>query len=193
MRAVTSKAKLLTFEEWQKLPETKQKCEVVDGVIYMPPSPDSDHQWVQQETFVRCYEFSRASRLGVFLHAPLDLVIQRSPLRVRQPDIMFLNSERTGITNRSDLKGRSPLEVSPDIVVEILSPSNTRSEMDARLEDYRQIGVYQCWLVSPEAETVEVIDLTGNEPRSLAIFGSEDTLTSDLLPGFELSLREVFS
>ena len=106
MKAMTSKAKLLTFEEWRELPETKQKCEIVDGVMCMPPSPDSDHQWVQQETFVRCHEFSRTSRLGVFLHAPLDLVIQRSPLRVRQPDIMFLNSERTGIRNRSDLEGQ---------------------------------------------------------------------------------------
>ena len=81
------------------------------------------------------------------------------------------------------MRGRSPLEVSPDVVVEVLSPSNTRSEMAARLEDYRQIGVYQCWLVSPEAETVEVIDLTGSEPRSLAVFGREDTLTSTCCQG----------
>lgn len=193
MRAMTSKAKPLTFEEWRQLPETKQRYEIVDGVMCMPPSPDSEHQWIQQEFFSLGREYARSKGLGVFMIAPLDLVVQRSPLRVRQPDIMFLNSERTGIRNRSDLRGRSPLEASPDFVVEVLSPSNNRREMESRLADYKQVGVYQCWLVSPEAETVEVIDLTGAEPGSLAVFGVEDTLTSDLLPGFELSLREVFN
>ena len=189
---MTSSTRLITFEEWRKLPETKKKCEVVDGVLHMPPGPDSEHQWIQQEVFVPCYNYSRNSRLGVFMIAPLDLVIQRDPLRVRQPDIIFLNSGRTGIRNRRDLVGRSPLELSPDVVIEILSPSNTRREMEARLADYRQIGVYQCWLISPEAETAEIIDLTGEEPRSIAVFGFEHTLTSDLLPGFELELAQVF-
>ena len=193
MIIVTTETKLLTFEEWQKLPETKQKYEIVDGVMYMAPGPDAEHQWVQQELFVLCREFARMRRLGVFFHAPLDLVIQRNPLRVRQPDIMFLNSERTGIRSRADLRGITPLEVSPDIVVEVLSPSNSRREIKSRLVDYRSIGVYECWLVSPEAETVEVIDLRGDSPRSVAVFGTEDTMRSDALAGFELRLADIFN
>ena len=60
------------------------------------------------------------------------------------------------------------------------------------MQDHQQIGVYECWLVSPEAETIEIISLTAAEPESTAIFGVEDTLRSDLLPGFELNLTEVF-
>ena len=193
MNRMTTKAKKLTFEQWLRLPETKERYEIVDGVMYMPPGPDADHQWIQQEVFSFGREFARNSGLGVFMLAPLDLVIQREPLRVRQPDVIFLNSARTGIRSRSDLRGRSPLEVSPDIVIEILSPSNTRREMESRLEDYAQIGVYQCWLFSPEAETAEIIDLTNSEPKSVAVFGVEDVLRSELLPGFELSLGEVFN
>ncbi len=189
---MTTRVRKLTFAEWQRLPETKERYEIVDGVLYMPPSPDADHQWIQQEVFAGCRVFSRNSGLGVFLQAPLDLVIQRSPLRVRQPDIMFLNSERTGIRGRRDLQGITPLEVSPDIVVEVLSPGNTRREMEEKLQDYQRIGVYQCWLFSPQAETAEIIDLTGAEIRSVALFGIADTLRSDLLPGFELKLGEVF-
>ena len=190
---MTTKAEKLTFEEWLQLPETRERYEIVDGVMYMPPGPDPDHQWIQQEVYSIGREFAKRSGLGVFMLAPLDLVIQREPLRVRQPDVMFLNSARTGIRRRNDLRGRAPLEVSPDIVIEVLSPSNTRREMESRLEDYKQIGVYQCWLFSPEAETAEIIDLTGNEPRSAAVFGVGDVLRTELLPGFELSLAEVFN
>ena len=84
------------------------------------------------------------------------------------------------------------LELPPDIVVEILSSSNTRREMDEKLQDYQRIGVYQCWILSPEAETTEIVDLTGDKPRTLAILGVDETLTSNLLPGFELRLQEVF-
>lgn len=190
---MTTRVRKLTYGEWLQLPETKQKCEVIDGVLFMPPGPNPEHQWVQKDILFRCEEFSRASGLGVFLPAPLDLVIQRDPLRVRQPDIMLLNSERTGIRNRRDLQDRYPLDVSPDIVMEILSPSNTSREMENRLRDYKQAGAYQCWLFSTGAETAEVLDLTGEEPRSIALFSRQEVLTSNLLPGFELLLSEIFN
>ncbi len=190
---MTTRVKKLTFAEWQNLPETKERYEIVDGVIYMPPGPDADHQWVLLEVYKTLSDFVRSRQLGVILAAPLDLVIQRSTLRVGQPDIMFLNSERTGIRGRRDLQGVTPLEVSPDIVVEVLSPGNTQQEMEEKLQDYQRIGVYQCWLFSPQAETAEIIDLTGAEIRSVALFGIADTLRSTLLPGFELKLAEVFS
>ena len=189
----TPVTRVLTFEEWLKLPETKKRYEIVDGVMLVPPGPNVDHQWIQQEIFANCREFARSSQQGLFLHAPLDLVVQRDPLRVRQPDIMFLNSERTGIRNRSDLVGLPFIEAAPDIVVEVLPPCNTRREMEGRLSDYQQIGVYECWLISPEAETAEIIDLSQPELRSLAVFSSGEALVSSRLPGFELKLAEIFS
>ena len=63
------------------------------------------------------------SGLGVVLVAPIDLIIQRSPLRIRQPDILYLSAERTGVKGRAELKGLPALEMSPDLVVEILPPA----------------------------------------------------------------------
>ena len=190
--AVSTRTKRLTFEEWLSLPETKQRYEIVDGVMSMPPGPSVDHQWISHEIDSMLTAFARATGLGVVLSAPLDLMVQREPLRIRQADIVFLNAQRTGIRRRSDVIGRAFLEVPPDVAVEVLSPSNTRREMDAKMRDYQRIGMYQWWIFSPEAETAEVIDLTGSAARTLAILGVEDTLTSDLLPGFGLHLREVF-
>ena len=189
MSTVTKK---LTFEDWLSLPETKQRYEIVDGVMIVPPGPNVDHQVIMQRVNVRLAAFVEAQGLGLVVPAPLDVLVQRDPLRTRQPDVLYLNADRTGIRERSDYKGMNFLETPPDLVVEVLSPSNTRSEMRNKLRDYQQIGAYECWLVSPEAETVEIINLTGEEPQSAAVFGVDEMFHSDLLEGFAMDLGAVF-
>jgi Uma2 family endonuclease len=174
------------------LPETKKRCEVVDGVLRLAPSAIPDHQWITGEIFVRLWEFVMVNGLGIVLTAPSDLLIQRQPLRVRQPDIMFFNAERTGFLGRSHLKGLQIFEVPPDLVVEVLSPSNSRRDIQDKLEDYRQIGVLECWLVDPETDTVGVIKLTSEGIAPEAVYGAEDTLRSAVLEGLELPLRQIF-
>lgn len=192
VNAMSTATQKLTYEEWLNLPETKQRCEIVDGTMYMPPGPNLSHQWILQRFFRALAEFVEDHGIGIVLPAPLDVMISRQPLRVRQPDVLYLNFQRTGIRERADVIGMNFLEAAPDLTVEVLSPSNTRREVQGKLEDYRHIGVYECWLVSPEAETVEIISLTGQEPESVAIFGVDATLRSELLPGIALNLREAF-
>ena len=189
---MSTKAKKLTFDAWQALPETKQRYEIVDGVLIMPPAPTPDHQWVMMELAVRLIGFVSERGAGVVLAAPVDLLIQREPLRTRQPDILYLNAERTGIRGRADLQGLQFLEIPPDLVVEVLSPSNTRQDIESRLNDYRRIGVMECWLVSPEAETIEVRKLSAEGDSTLDIFGIEGTLSSQVLGDFSLPVRGIF-
>ena len=79
--------KRLTFDEWQALPETKQRCEVVDGVLTMPPDPLSDHQLIVSRLDRRLAAFVENQGLGVVFPVPMDVLILREPLRTRQPDI----------------------------------------------------------------------------------------------------------
>ena len=185
-------AKRLTLEAWQALPETKQRYEIVDGVMLMAPAPTADHQWVMFEISVRLRSFVNERELGVVLPAPVDLLIQREPLRTRQPDILYLSAERTGMRGRSQLRGVHFLEIPPDLVVEVLSPSSSRRDIEERLADYKGIGVLECWLVSPEAETIEVLRLSSNEAATEVIFGADGTLTSDVFSDFTLPIREIF-
>jgi len=189
---VRTQAKKLTFDAWQALPETKQRYEIVDGVMLMPPAPTWDHQWIAQEIFVRLRDFVNERGAGVVFMAPVDLLIQREPLRTRQPDVLYLNAERTGIQGRAQLRGIQFLEIPPDLVVEVLSPSNTRRDIEDKLGDFRNIGVRECWLVSPEAETIEVIRLTAEEAATEAIFGIDSSLRSRVLVDFALPIREIF-
>jgi Uma2 family endonuclease len=187
-----SQTKNLTYADYLALPETKQRCEIVDGTVLMPHGPTPDHQLIARNILFQCSSFVEERDIGVALMAPVDLVIQREPLRVRQPDVLFLSSQRTGIRGRAQLRGLQNLELPPDLVVEVLSPSNTRRDIEAKLQDYRQVGARECWLVSSEAETVEAIDLAPDTLRSLGIYGVEGELHSRVLPGFTLRLRQIF-
>ena len=77
-------------------------------------------------------------------------------------------------------------------MAEVLSPSNTRRDIEDKLEDYRQIGVRECWLVSPEAETIEVLRLSAAEAATEAIFGANDTLSSEVMGDFAMNVGEIF-
>ncbi len=189
---MSTQAKKLTFDAWQALPETKQRYEIVGGVMLMPPAPTPDHQWILMELAVRLMVFVNERDLGVVLPAPVDLLIQREPLRTRQPDILYLSAERTGVTGPAELRGLQFLETPPDLVVEVLSPSKSRRDTEERLADYKRIGVLECWLVSPEAETIEVLHLSPGDTSTKAIFGIDDTLSSEVLNEFALPTRDIF-
>ena len=188
----TARTKRLTFDEWQALPETNGKCEVVDGVLVMPPSPTDEHQLLGFEIASHVSPFVRERQLGVVLLAPRDVLIQRVPLHVRQPDVLFLSAERAGVRRPSDLVGQPRIEVPPDLVIEVLSPSNTPGDIEQRLADYRSIGVPECWLASFPNRTVEVLRLTPEGAVSVATYGMGDTLRSEVLPGFALAIDDIF-
>ena len=188
----TTKTKRLTFEEWQALPETKQKCEVVDGVLIMAPSPTDPHQLIAGEIFLRLAPFVKERDLGVVLQTPRDVLITREPLRVRQPDLLFLSAARSGVRRPSDLVGPSRIDAPIDLVVEVLSPSNTRRDIEERLADYESIGVPEAWIASFTARNIRVLRLAPDGWNEAAIYGMGDTLRSEVLPGFELAVGDVF-
>jgi Uma2 family endonuclease len=185
--------KKLTYEAYLGLPEMKQRYEIIDGELVIAASPIPTHQWILANLFRALDPFVRERRLGMLLFAPLDIIIKKEPLRTRQPDLLFLSAERSGITEGTQLRGMQPLQHVPDLIVEILSPSNSRRELAEKLEDYQTIGVRECWIVSPEAQTVEVIRLAPEGMQTLDIFGTGMTLRSELLQGLALSVAEVFA
>ena len=158
----------------------------------MPPGPMGEHPWVADEILVNLRPFVRNQGLGFALSAPYDVLIQREPLRVRQPDVLVVNAELTGIAHPSDLVGRRFLDLPPLLVVEVLSPSNTRRDMEERLADYRSIGVLECWLADFPARTVTVLRLSVDAAVTVAVYGMGDTLHSEVLPGFALVVADIF-
>ena len=74
---------------------------------------------------------------------------------------------------------------------EILSPANTRREMERKLADYAAIGVPEVWVISPEARTVEVLHLEDNRLRSTQI-AAQGTLTLRHFPGVQIDIATIW-
>ncbi|MBI3988201.1 MAG: Uma2 family endonuclease [candidate division NC10 bacterium] len=176
--------KNLTYEEFLKLPEMKRRYEVVNGeLIYMTPSPTPSHQMISRTLFRVLDHFVADRELGEVLYAPLDILIQQNPLRTRQPDLLFISKERLAIV------GEHMIEGGPDLIVEILSPANTRLDLEEKLKDYGSINVRECWFVSPEAQTVEVLKFTSGRFERIGLYGLGDVITSEVLPGLHLKVE----
>ena len=181
---MTTQTKLITWQDYLEGPEIKSRKEIVDGKLIMF-APVRPHQIVLSRIYVPTYMFVAEHQLGEVLMAPTDVIVQRDPLRVRQPDIEFTSNERAGILG-------DRIEGGPDLVVEILSPSNTRAYMAEKLSDYAGIDVRECWLVSLQTRTVEVLRLEGGEWRRAYIRGEGERIESAVLPGLELDIAEIF-
>lgn len=106
-------------------------------------------------------------------------------MRTRQPDLLFVSSERTSILG-------DQVDGAPDLVAEILSPSNTRSDLEAKLADYATLGVRECWLVSPEARSPEVLVLIEGSWVRQTISGLGEHVQSQVLPELDLEVDRLF-
>jgi Uma2 family endonuclease len=141
--------KTLNYEEWITLPETEGIEEVVKGEVRkMPPNKVLHADTVENLADLLKAQVDRRTvqvRVSTF-----GLVIRREPLTTRVPDIaVFIRS--------NVVEHDGYIHSAPDLVIEVLSPANTRSERAGKLQDYESLGVPEVWVVSPEAQTVEVL------------------------------------
>jgi Uma2 family endonuclease len=141
--------KVITYEEWLKLPEAEGVEEVVQGEIRkMPPNKILHADTVENLADLLKAQLDRKTvqvRVSVF-----GLVIQRDPLTTRVPDIAVF-------IRKNVVEQEGYIHSAPELVVEVLSPANTRAERTDKLKDYESLGVPEVWVVSPEAQTVEVM------------------------------------
>ena len=180
-----TQTQLLTYEEYLDTPEIEGRFDIVDGEIIMAAAPTNEHQETIGEFYFILRPFVIERNLGKVLFAPLDIVIRRNPLRTRQPDLLFISKDRYD-------RYQNPLEVAPELTIEILSPSNTRRRIQDVLADYAAIGVKECWLVSLAARTIEVLTLVNGEWQRLALLGIGDRMRSEVLAGLDVEVGQFF-
>ncbi len=184
--------KVLTWGDYlQGEPKDLGCYEVVDGEVIPAPSPTAEHQWVAKNLLKLLDEFVTQRQAGVVLHAPFDVVIQREPLRTRQPDLLFLSKEQGGTPE--NIRQLARLETAPDLIVEILSPLEERERLSEKLSDYHRLGVAEVWLVRTDERTVEVLVRMDEGWRWLGLFSTKETVKSTLLAEFNLPVSKIFS
>jgi Uma2 family endonuclease len=164
--------------------EEKRYFELVDGVLvekamgYWESILASKFIWHLEN-------YSRSHRPGL-IAAP-DGLVQLIPKLVRGPDVSFVYRDKVDVSKRP--RPPIPLLV-PDLVVEILSASNTRREMERKLGEYLSAGVRLIWYVDPEER---VVDVYAGSPTARRLTTSDTLDGGDVLPGFTLKLAELFA
>ena len=154
------------------------------------PNPTVEHQDIALNLAELLRAYQRSARRGRVIMAPCDVMITRRPLRNRQPDILFISHKRF---NDRDRTNPAPLSPAPELVVEIVSPSDRPAVLAAKIADYRAVDVREVWVVRAEAQTVEVVRLTLDEIETVATYGRGQTAISLAFLDIRVSVDEIFA
>ncbi|MDR2133484.1 MAG: Uma2 family endonuclease [Treponema sp.] len=173
------------YKAWELKPG--ERYELIDGVAYAIPTPNDRHQAILMELVRQIANFLVDKPCKV-RPAPYDVRLfyaeDESDDVVVQPDISVICKESK--------RGTEGCRGAPDIVVEILSPSNTAILMQRKLELYQDAGVREYWIVNPDNNVVTVYRLEG-ERYVVQSYRAADTIEAPALPGLEVALDRVFT
>ena len=181
--------KVYTYADYYKW-KFDERVELIKGYIFkMSPGPNRLHQEISGGISFQLQKFLERSPCKVYT-APFDVRFPRKSkadkdiITVLQPDICV-------VCDRSKLDDRGCIGA-PDIVVEVLSPSNNKKELKNKYEIYEEAGVKEYWIVCPYEQTMIVYTLTDGKFVSSPVISGGDILTSSVLPGFSLNISELF-
>jgi len=183
--------KYLDWEAYLRWEDDLTHYEIIDGEVHPLPTPILKHQLVQARLSDCIRAYLNSHRLGELLTAPFDFVVRREPLRTRQPDLFFLPSAREA--EWRDRLYEPRLEIAPELVIELLSPSDTYQRWKEKLQDYHRLGVREVWAVDVEAGEIEVLAREEGGYRSLGWFSGEQPVPTQVLTGLVLTPAEVFA
>ena len=174
----------LTYEEFRQLPADGKHYELIHGEVHLTPAPNTKHQFVVHNLDIALSLYVQKNKLGEVWEAPLDVRLAEDT--ALQPDLVFVGSGRVEIVREEFIAG------APDLVVEVLSASTAVHDRATKLPIYAQAGEPEVWLIDSQAKTVEVLKLQGKKYFVDAILAGDQVLTSDLFPGWQLPLHDLF-
>lgn len=174
---VLTTTRRIGWGEYLQLPLTHY--EIIDGKVNALPTPPFKHQKIVSELMIQLGAQVQREAKGYLVPAPYDVVIRRAPLRTRQPDLLFISRERAD--RIPDLQNQPRIELAPELVIEVLSLSDTVSEWLEKLRDYHQIGAQEVWAVDPQSASVEVLRWSETGWQSIGVFTGDQTIRSEVL------------
>ena len=167
-----------------------ERLELIKGKIFkMSPAPGYTHQRISQYVNFELYNFLN-KKPCVVCAAPFDVLLSRTVneeqiATVLQPDLCVI-CDTSKITERGCIGA-------PDIVIEILSPGNNKKELQNKYEVYEEAGVQEYWIIQPSEKTFFKYKLVNGSYQPTRLLTIGDEVTTSILPGFVLSLEEVFA
>ena len=168
-------------EQFDELPwEESRYWELLDGELIEVPSPKPRHNLIAFALMRRIGAFARARRLGTVIFET-DLAVSANT-RLR-PDIALFSAEKWESIDIDAV----PVASAPDIVIEVLSPSETQRRMRCKIDAYLAWGVSEIWIIDPDARTLEIHRRDGSQSLTEGSW-----LTTESIPGWRIQVSEIF-
>ena len=166
------------------LPSGDVKYELNNGRLVTMAPPGFDH--ARKQNTIGTYLRIQAEEQGLGLAcSEVGVILWRNPDRLVGPDAAFILTASLPVK----LSPEGYLETIPEIVVEVRSKNDTRSEVEDKIEDYIRAGVKLIWIIDNKDDSIAAYESDGN----VHIFRRGDNLTTPLLPGFEVSVENILS
>ena len=181
----TIKQGLLTADDLLELDGRGVKGELIKGVLHEKVSSGGKHGDIAFALGAEIRAYARPRRLGRVGGTDTGVLLERNPDTVREPDVYYISAEKLPL----DVVVNGYYESIPDLVAEVLSPSDPRQEFDAKIQMWLNFGVRLVLAIYPETRNI-----TTHQPgRPPVTLGYGDTLDAgDVIPGFQCPVREIF-
>ncbi|MBR0482391.1 MAG: Uma2 family endonuclease [Firmicutes bacterium] len=163
----------LTAEDLMTLPEDF-RYELIDGVLFNLAVPVIDHQTIVEEIYLQFREGIRKNN-GKCIVRELPTAIYYDKKNQLIPDLFVLCDKKK--------LGRKYLMGSPDLIVEVLSPSTKQKDLTVKLAKYSEKGVRECWFADPKKERVIVYTFSDPEDNIINIYSFEDEIPVGIFEG----------
>jgi len=172
-----------TDGELETLPRDGHKYELLDGDLIMSPGY-ANHGKICMRIGAMLFNFAESRKLGEVYDSSTGFRLTDDLLL--SPDISFVSKARL---NKIEPRPDKFLAGAPDLVVEVLSPSDRMAQISRKLEHYFEHGARLAWLVNLPKQQVHIYTADGIE----ALTDLDDVLTGGaVLPGFKCKLRKIF-
>lgn len=164
--------------------EDVNRSELVKGELVRMSPAGHPHGFYEVNFGAILFNFVREHKLGRVIGGEVGIYTGRDPDTIRAADVAFISNERM-----SQVQSQSYLDVAPELVIEILSPSDSWMMVSQKIEEYFTSDVVQIWIADPKRQQVDVYA----SPTDFERFSAGDTLSGgDVLPGFSVAVAELF-
>jgi len=174
----------VTADLFFQIPEGPPYYQLIEGIIVMSPSPSFNHQRILLRLSQWIQNYLDENPIGVAVFSPCDVRLDENTVYL--PDLFFVRKENPRVAIDRTVTGP------PDLVVEILSPSNFREDRIAKRAAYARAGVEEMWIVDPEARQIELHPLAQGLNSSPKIVREPEPFISGLFPGLQIDTVRLF-
>ncbi len=178
----------MTWQEFREMEIDEQDnfiYELINGTLMRRPSPNLPHQRIAKRLGRSIGNYLTANEIGFLYPALTDVFFDDNNGFV--PDFSFISKERSFLLENDEY-----IAGPPDIVIEIISPSTVKRDRIEKKDISERFAVKEYWLIDPANKSVEIFSIQENKYVLKSFLEATDKLTSEILPGFEMKLTNLF-